>query len=233
MKGVKPHEILSKIQTLPEYNCVCKVCNKQFDSLKKVSCCSNTCCKILRRRKNQGKFLKSIGVPDRYCNIKMQYDKEVKKNSGLFIYFYGHDKGAGKTHTAVQKLYWELTKDNVLRTGAFINSLRFYSMLKKSLSENNPEKILNKYACKDVLLIDDFGTERVSWFISEYMYDLIDRRSNNCLMTILTSNKSIREYLESYPETDKGLWEIGDRIASRISEGQQKKVTGKDRRLQL
>ena len=80
---------------------------------------------------------------------------------------------------------------------------------------NNPDN-------KSLLILDDIGVERVSDFVLETLYRVINYRYVNMLPTIFTSNLNIQELADK----------IGDRSVSRIVEMcGVVELTGSDRRL--
>jgi len=87
--------------------------------------------------------------------------------------------------------------------------------------------LLDHYGAKVVLLVlDDLGAEKVSDFVLQTLYDLLDRRYGECLETIITSNLSLDQLTVHYGSH-------GDRLASRIAGmGPALVLKGKDRRWQ-
>lgn len=72
------------------------------------------------------------------------------------------------------------------------------------------------------VVFDDIGAEKSSDWVSETLYCLINRRYEEDLPTVFTSNCSVGELSHR----------IGDRIASRIAEMcEVVEITGKDKRL--
>ena len=89
-------------------------------------------------------------------------------------------------------------------------------------SGNSEEEIIRKFSDKPVLFIDDLGAENASDWAVSVMFLLIDRRYNNELQTLITSNYSLNGLASR----------LDDRISSRIAElCTVLKMTGADRRL--
>jgi len=97
--------------------------------------------------------------------------------------------------------------------GKFLKlSSDYFGRLKDTYKKNSNKseyfiiKDLIKY---DVLVIDDFGTQRETDWENEKLYELIDGRNNNNKMTIITSNNDFTNIKKDA---------LYDRILSRIME---------------
>lgn len=92
----------------------------------------------------------------------------------------------------------------------------------KEHSTKSEQDIIYKYSKTKCLLLDDLGTEKLSDWVIQTLYSIVDNRYNEELQTIFTSNLS----LDSIQER------IGDRIPSRIAEMcEVVHIKGADRRL--
>lgn len=113
------------------------------------------------------------------------------------IYFHG-PKGSGKTTLAtrlglklirtkgVQVKYCKLERD-------YLGALR--DSFEKKV-ETTEKEIFNSFAKSAVLIIDDFGVEKqTDWSVSK-IFDLIDYRYENELLTIVTSNLDLLEFTQ-------------------------------------
>lgn len=157
-----------------------------------------------------------MNIPKRFELVK--YGDVPESISGLFnnikesrkgIYIHG-DCGTGKTHIAyaLAKEAEEVLKLNV----RFYNILDLMRHLKKDFSEEN--KYLSEentnfgklLAFSGLLILDDFGTEKLTEWVEESLYLIINKRYENVYPIIFTSNLS--------PE--KMVSKFGDRIVSRI-----------------
>ena len=125
------------------------------------------------------------------------------RNQGRGLYIYSNTKGSGKTMLACC-ITNEILKANDIPV-KFI-SMSEYIELVKDKSEYSREKI-NAILESVLLIIDDIGatTEDKEW-ISNAIFRLVNRRHENLLPTIYTSNTPI-----------EGL-KCDDRITSRIYE---------------
>jgi len=107
------------------------------------------------------------------------------------------------------------------------NTPRLIDTLKKNFNksedfsddQDEPEYLFDFYG---LLFLDDLGAEKMSEWVAEQFYLILNFRYEAKLPTIITSNYSLGELSER----------LGDRIASRIAEMcDVVKIDGKDRRL--
>jgi DNA replication protein DnaC len=81
------------------------------------------------------------------------------------------------------------------------------------------DKVLNS---KKILMIDDIGAEKVTDWVEEFVYMLVNNRYEDCVPTCFSSNLPLSELAEK----------IGDRTVSRIKEMcHVVKLDGEDKRL--
>jgi DNA replication protein DnaC len=139
------------------------------------------------------------------------------------IYLHGA-VGTGKTHAAwaIKKKY---DKPDEGRIAKFWNVTEFLREVRADFDrtpedKTRPERAL--MAHRGLVILDDIGAEKPTDFVAETLYVVINRRYEDMLPTIFTSNLDIREL----------ALRIGDRSASRIVEMcEVVKLIGKDRRL--
>jgi len=128
--------------------------------------------------------------------------------------------GTGKTHQAYAALRMlaEARCRPVLWSAS--SCAEIYAQLRPS-SGRDTEKVFDAIADTPLLLIDDLGAAKASEWTEEVTYRLIDRRYNQCLPMIITTNVSIQLLAER----------IGDRCASRLAETSTRVIlNGPDRR---
>jgi len=89
-----------------------------------------------------------------------------------------------------------------------INSNDFALEMRSSISGKGASEsaLLNKYGRCDLLLFDDLGVERDTDYGLSNLYNLFNRRWENCKKTIITSNYSVEEIGKN----------LGVRLADRI-----------------
>jgi DNA replication protein DnaC len=92
----------------------------------------------------------------------------------------------------------------------------------KTGSDEDESAILEYFSEKDILFLDDMGSEKTTEWVLQTLYLLIDRRYRDMKKTIISSNLTLDELAQK----------LDDRIASRIA-GMCKviEIKGKDRRL--
>lgn len=123
-------------------------------------------------------------------------ENSIEEDKGLFIY---GNTGTGKTYTlyALAKNRGEV--DN------FVSMLVEYRdyMQKGCYFDRLTDMTRQKY-----LFIDDIGSEKLSDFVVEFLYLIVNKRYENMGRTVFSTNLSLEKFGERY----------GDRILSRISE---------------
>ena len=186
-------------------------------------------CGIINRKRIQGR-LSFAQMPDKYNNLcMMDFDikyyqgsdrkqaEDVKKVmtqyignyfnlDGMGLYMFSPTKGTGKT-IAAAIVANELVKRNV--DVRFTTSGAILEEIKKTYNGDTKEDVLDELKKVDVLVIDDFGTEKVTKWRNETFYNIIDYRYTSKRPTIFTSNCSIKELEDA---------EYDSRITSRMKE---------------
>lgn len=155
-------------------------------------------------------------VPD---SIRSVFDKIKETRRGLFIH---GGVGTGKTHIAYAlKNKFDETANNKAH---FWNTTELLRELKEDFDRPYGEKknILEQLmTSKTLIFLDDIGAEKISDWVQETFYLLINKKYNNCLPIVFTSNYTLAELNER----------VGERIVSRILEMCDRfKVDGVDRR---
>lgn len=180
---------------------------------------------ILKQYKidNFQRVLIECGVPKIFLSSELSSNYNLKS-----LYLYG-GCGVGKTYKAVSMLksYLNNLSDSEFQNSAnypiFITVPELLLKIRSCISLNQCEEdIVEKYGDCMLLVLDDLGVEKTTEWALQTLYIILNRRSNNNLTTIITSNLSLEEIGNK----------IGDRIASRIA-GMCTimHLKGKDRRL--
>lgn len=135
------------------------------------------------------------------ANWWMENFEDMKK-CGKGFYLYSPTKGCGKTRFAIS-LANELieTKNCSVK---FATSIQIINELKATWNksyEYTEQQLLEELARAEVLIIDDFDTETPKEWIEERLYQIINTRYMNNLITIFTSNTALED--TSYDERIK------------------------------
>ena len=153
--------------------------------------------------------------------IAKKFEKIRESKKGLFIH---GNVGTGKTHIAYAlKKQWD--EENPYRTAIFWNTPDLLQNEKMDFDRDaySKKRSLEKLKeSKQLLILDDVGTENATGWVLDQLYMLINKRYNEMKPIIFTSNLSIEEVGKV----------LGDRIASRIVEMCDViELTGDDKRL--
>jgi DNA replication protein DnaC len=171
-----------------------------------------------------------IKTPPRYEGAKwgdvptdiQKFVENIRKSrKGLYIH---GAVGTGKTHIAYAIRNWILEKRGRV---LFQNTTELIFDIKRDFDRHVMDKMrwderLTEY--EGVLILDDIGAERVTDYVAEVFYLVVNSRYNQMLPIIFTSNLSLEELEER----------VGDRTASRIVEMcDVVHLDGEDKRLQI
>lgn len=153
-------------------------------------------------------------IPIRYQNaqyetvpqdIRDRFEKIRDTRRGLYIH---GPVGTGKTHIAYSlKKHW----DEKGRSSLFKNTTELIRSIKndfdKKLYDRDREE-QDIMESKGLLFLDDIGSEKITEFVAETFYLIVNHRYQEVLPIIFTSNLPIADLAER----------VGDRTASRIVE---------------
>lgn len=155
-------------------------------------------------------------------NIKKIYKDQLSKRESLFIY---GASGVGKSHIACA-LAKNLLENEIevmyFNTGELLERLRAEYKDEVYDEDYNESLFTRLLDFNGVLILDDIGAEKTSDWVIERLYIIINKKYEDMVPMIFTSNCSIEELHVK----------IGGRIASRIS-GMSAfiKKVGEDRRI--
>lgn len=133
-------------------------------------------------------------------NIKywLEHIQEMK-DQGLGLYFYSNTKGSGKTRMAASIANELIYEHNM--SVRFVTSLDIIAEIRSTWDRDNIDftsesQLMHYLNNTEVLVIDDFGTEKhneqVNW-IDDKFYQIINTRYTRKLITIFTSNYSLKQ----------------------------------------
>jgi DNA replication protein DnaC len=168
-------------------------------------------------------------TPTRYKNaayadvpedIKKLFEKIKETQRGIYIW---GGVGIGKTHIAYSLLKGA---EEVLKVRAVVINLpETLHELREDAYRQSGDKLRlesDLLQFRGLLIIDDIGAEKITDWVGERIYLIINKRYTENLPTIFTSNLPIADLADR----------IGDRATSRIVEMCNIiKVEGEDRRL--
>ncbi len=153
--------------------------------------------------------------PDNFKNKVLDWMKK-KEN---FLVFLG-SPGTGKTYfsAAILNYFWEKGEEVCYTT-----AIHFIQKIQQAIQvDQNQYYIVQNFAEKDILIIDDIGIGKVSEWYVEMIFEIIDLRYNSLKPTIITSNLNFDQISEV----------LGARIHSRLKarENLKLEIWDKDRR---
>lgn len=165
-------------------------------------------------KKNPLQLLKDIPL-DLFDAEKVKVCSELGEDEKNWFYIFGN-AGVGKTYMAIALAQLFLLQDKSV----------YFSKVPQLLESLRPDsedrtKILKKCMKVDVLVLDDIGKEKISEWVSERLYMIIDERHSWGRKTIFTSNMDLEQLFK------KSNYPLYSRIAS-VSI--LLNLTGKDRR---
>lgn len=161
------------------------------------------------------------------ANLKAMVEKIRETRRGIYLH---GEVGTGKTHVAYgiyKHLQTPQDQGGMGLKAQILNTTELMFDIRKDFDRSAYDKQRWDERLRDyrgVLILDDIGAERLTDFVAETFYFIINSRYNEMLPTIFTSNLPIGELADR----------IGDRAASRIIElCDIVKLEGEDRRLQI
>lgn len=143
------------------------------------------------------------------CGIIKEYLKafDEAKATGTGLYIFSAAKGSGKTRMAAsianELMYKHDTAVKFSTSTRILNEIRRTYDRDTDMTEN---RLLDALSTVDVLVIDDFGTEKVTDWVRDKFYEIINGRYVEKKVTIFTSNQDLKTL------------QYDDRITSRIKE---------------
>lgn len=164
-----------------------------------------------------GKIFQDADVKNIPKEMNISFDNWISQSSP-FLTLCG-STGIGKTYCccALMKKLYELNKNFIGK-----DVKRFLEYLYIEQKENNHiYGLLNVWKEVDYLIIDDFGSTKITDWRIETLLDLIDYRWSEMKPTFITSNIS-KDDLKTV---------LGQRIASRLLSGKVINAVGNDKRL--
>lgn len=113
------------------------------------------------------------------------------KNEGMGLYIYSNTKGSGKTLLSCCLINEVINRYDV--SAKFINIMDYLELTKKGYSSPTDKEERDSIMHTRILVLDDLGVEVSKDWINTTLYNLINFRYSNKLITIITSNESIEK----------------------------------------
>ena len=135
-------------------------------------------------------------------------DFTPQTNTGLILF---GKAGTGKTHLAVAIARYVIEQKQIAARVA--RTVELLADIRQTFSEHdgyraeNEIELIRKFTSVSLLVLDDLGAEKISDWVKEVFYRIIDERWLEQRPVIVTSNLNIKELEEK----------IGDRVVSRIA----------------
>ena len=187
---------------------------------------NDLCEKMPLEKSTFGSFDLSLYPDDAQNNMQeiFNFSKDYSDNftnASKNLLFLGRT-GLGKTHLSLSIANIAIDKGYGVIYGS---SQNFFNQIQDEAFGRKQGDTLNALLECDLLILDDFGTEFMSTYISSAIYNIINSRILRSLPTIISTNLSLSEINNVY----------GERIMSRILGNYIiKQFTGKDiRQIQM
>lgn len=116
------------------------------------------------------------------------------KDKGQGILFYG-DVGTGKTFYAM------CIGNALIDLGYKVKHTSLATVVKQAQDFDNAERHFNSLMNKDLIIIDDLGTERATSFAQEQVYRYIDGWNTLNIPMIITTNYTLKEIEQAAADT--------------------------------
>lgn len=165
-------------------------------------------------RRHDGKtfdtFIADNPEKARALSVCRKFSEQVVKNPvGVPSLILSGSPGTGKTHLACAiAQYADLHGIGVVKR----NAADVFRAIKATWAKDSAKSeraLLEDTGSRDLLIIDEVGTQHGTDTERLMMFEVVNRRYENCLPTILVSNLNIDRLRE----------EIGDRVLDRLREG--------------
>lgn len=183
--------------------------------------------------KRKQTLLENSRLPRRYWDCRLETARVTKDNgavlAGIRVYAEGFPTaegifitgpvGTGKTHL-VSCLANHLINREI--RVLFGNVLDLLGRIRKSYDHDSQEdewRILDELTTVPLLIIDDLGKEKVTAWVEQNLYHIVDARYRENKPLVITSNYGLSELESRYEE-------VGPALASRISEMCEGKILG-------
>jgi len=176
-----------------------------------------------KKRQERARLLRKSGLPARYHDATFNSAKITKFNRQAFdrtVEYAQNPKGGllisgpvgtGKTYLAACIVNAFLDQLKWVTFGGVVDLL---GRIRRSYSEAAQEEewqIMDELCSVPLLVLDDLGKEKVSEWVEQMLFRVIDSRYRENKLLVVTSNFTAPELQDRYPE-------VGPALVSRLAE---------------
>ncbi len=132
-----------------------------------------------------------------------KYVEEYSLENSKGLYIYGQT-GVGKTHIAVGILKALIARGF---EGVFYNVVDLLDAIRSTYDPKNsgiPKNRLERDLKRQIIVLDDFGMQKMSSWVADRLYALINRRYQDCKTIVITSNITMQDVRNSV-QVDRSL----------------------------
>lgn len=146
---------------------------------------------------------------------KYAEDWEKFKTEGTGLIFIGRF-GTGKTHLAFSIANYLLNQGIPVVFETLINLMEKLKLGYEKQSEFGYYEIIKLYCECDLLIIDDLGKEKLSEWVLEKLFQIINTRYENMLPILITTNYTEKEIIKRLSYNNDGI--AAESLVSRLNE---------------
>lgn len=132
---------------------------------------------------------KTTALKDCLLKSKVYYrNYSIENYKGLYIY---GPTGTGKTHLSIGILKGLISRGF---DGVFYNVVDLLDAIKSTFNptaDSAPKGRLMQDLNRQIFILDDFGVQKTSTWVSDRLYSLINTRYQECKTIVITSNMSL------------------------------------------
>lgn len=129
------------------------------------------------------------------CNIVKRYlaNFEEMEAAGMGLYLVSHTKGSGKTRMAAGIANELMARGKQVKFAVSSAILKEIKDTWHEGSEYTESRLIDQLCLTEILIIDDFGMEKISDWANEKFYQILNERYVRRKVTIFTSNEKLCE----------------------------------------
>ncbi len=146
---------------------------------------------------------------------KYAEDWEKFKTEGTGLIFIGRF-GTGKTHLAFSIANYLLNQGIPVVFETLINLMEKLKLGYEKQAEFGYYEIIKLYCECDLLIIDDLGKEKLSEWVLEKLFQIINTRYENMLPFLITTNYTEKEIIKRLSYNNDGI--AAESLVSRLNE---------------